>query len=367
MTNAPQPTVITVGGSSGDDYRVTIGHDVLDAVPAAVPAGAARALVVHQRPVSGVAETVRTALAEAGLHVETAEVPDGEAAKTVDVAATLWSQLARAGFTRTDVVVGVGGGAVTDLAGFVAASWLRGVGVIQVPTTVLGMVDAAVGGKTGINVPEGKNLVGAFHPPLAVVADLTALTCLPQPDVAAGMAEVIKCGFIRDERILDIVQEHPGAVLDVTSPQLREVVERAIQVKADVVSADLKESSLREILNYGHTFGHALEQREHYTWRHGDAVAVGCVYAAELAHAAGLLDAETVERHRLALFAVGLPTTYAGGDFDEMLTVMGRDKKTRGSTLRFVALRGFGDVTRLEGPTPEQLRTAYQAILPAAE
>lgn len=353
-----EPTVIHVGG----DYDVTVGHSVLNEVTRALPKGCARALVIHQESVSSVAREVAALATAAGLSVETAVVPDGEAAKTAQVCATLWSQLAVAGFTRSDVVIGVGGGAVTDLAGFVAASWLRGVGVIQVPTTVLGMVDAAVGGKTGINIPEGKNLVGAFHPPLAVIADLSTLTSLPQRDVAAGLAEVIKCGFIRDSEILRIVQDHPGAVLDVTSAQLREVIERAIQVKADVVAADLKESSLREILNYGHTFAHAIEQREKYTWRHGDAVAVGCVYAAELACAAGILRPEKVEEHRVALLAVGLPISYSGGDFDEMLTVMGRDKKTRGNTLRFVALRDFGDVTRLEGPTREQLRTAFEAV-----
>lgn len=353
-------TVIEVGS----DYPVTVGHQVLDAVVAALPTGATRALIVHQKAVGAVADDVRARVERAGLSVELALVPDGEAAKTAEVAAGLWSQLAVAGFTRSDVVIGVGGGAVTDLAGFVAASWLRGVGVIQVPTTVLGMVDAAVGGKTGINIAEGKNLVGAFHPPLAVVADLDTLSSLPLPDVAAGLAECIKCGFIRDGAILDIVSAHPGAVLDVTSDELREVIERAIRVKAEVVAADLKESSLREILNYGHTFAHAIEQRENYTWRHGDAVAVGCVFAAELACAAGLLSGDKVEAHRVALMAVGLPTTYSGGDFDEMLTVMGRDKKTRGNTLRFVALRDFGDVTRLEGPTREQLRATFDAVQP---
>ena len=351
-------TVIRVG----DDYDVIIGHGVLSHAVEALAPTVARALIVHQESVTEVARAVAELVRQRGVDVHEAMVPDGEEAKTAGVAADLWSQLGRAGFTRSDVVIGVGGGAVTDLAGFVAASWLRGVGVIQVPTTVLGMVDAAVGGKTGINIPEGKNLVGAFHPPLRVVADLSTLTSLPQRDVAAGLAECIKCGFIRDVEILRIVEEHPGRVLDVNSSELREIVERAIRVKAGVVAADLKESSLREILNYGHTFAHAIEQRENYTWRHGDAVAVGCVFAAELAYAAGLLDAEVVEKHRLALMAVGLPITYQGGDFDEMLTVMGRDKKTRGTTLRFVALKDFADVTRLEGPTRDQLRSAFDAV-----
>ncbi|HCQ19258.1 MAG TPA: 3-dehydroquinate synthase, partial [Dermacoccus sp.] len=208
----------------------------------------------------------------------------------------------------------------------------------------------------------GKNLVGAFHEPLAVFADLATVRTLPERDVAAGLAEVVKCGFIRDERILELVEADPAACLDVTSPQLVELVERAISVKASVVAADLKESNLREILNYGHTFAHAIEQRENYTWRHGDAVAVGCVFAAELACAAGVLGRNDVERQRAVITSLGLPTTYAGGDFDEMLTVMGRDKKTRGTTLRFVVLNGIGDVHRLEGPTREQLRAAFDAV-----
>lgn len=348
--------------SVGNDYTVSVGHDILSEAVEAVPQSAARVLIVHQAAVAPVAAGLAEQLRARQLLVELAQVPDGEEAKTVEVLSGLWRQMAVAGFTRTDVVMGVGGGAVTDLAGFAAASWLRGVGVIQVPTTILAMVDAAVGGKTGINIPEGKNLVGAFHPPLAVVADLSLVTTLPQRDVAAGLAEVIKCGFIRDEQILAIVEADPASVLDVASPALREVVERAIQVKADVVAADLKESNLREILNYGHTFGHAIEQREHYTWRHGDAVAVGCVFAAELASAAGLLAPAAVERHRRVLTSVGLPTSYSGGDLAEMQTVMGRDKKTRGSTLRFVALRDFGDVTRLEGPSQDELERAFAAI-----
>jgi 3-dehydroquinate synthase len=218
-----------------------------------------------------VAETAR----EAGLDVYLAVVPDAEDAKSAVVAAELWSALGQAGFTRTDAVIGVGGGTVTDLAGFVAATWLRGVRVVQVPTTLLGMVDAAVGGKTGINTPEGKNLVGAFHPPAGVLCDLDALATLPRPDLVAGLAEVVKCGFIADPRILELVEADPVAALDVEGPFLRQLVERAVQVKADVVTADLREAALREILNYGHTFGHAVEQVEGYRWRHGEAVAVG--------------------------------------------------------------------------------------------
>ena len=351
-------TTISVAGR----YDVTVGPAVLGHVAAAVPEHATRVLIVEQAAVRTVADDVAARLLARGLHVTREVVPDGEASKTVEVTAHLWGVMARAGFTRSDVVIGVGGGAATDLAGWVAASWLRGVGVIHVPTTVLAMVDAAVGGKTGINIAEGKNLVGAFHEPLAVVADTETVQTLPARDVAAGLAEVVKCGFIRDERILSLVEADPQQALDVRGAVFTELVERAIRVKADVVAADLRESNLREILNYGHTFAHAIEQRENYTWRHGDAVAVGCLFAAELACAAGVLERAEVERQRAVIASLGLPTTYRGGDFDEMLTVMGRDKKTRGATLRFVVLHACGDVHRLEGPAPEHLRAAFDAV-----
>ncbi|HSP60334.1 MAG TPA: 3-dehydroquinate synthase family protein, partial [Ornithinimicrobium sp.] len=245
-----------------------------------------------------------------------------------------------------------------------AATWLRGVEVVQLPTSLLGIVDAAVGGKTGINTAEGKNLVGAFHPPAAVLCDPSWLATMPRPDYASGLAEVIKCGFIADPHILDLVEADPGAALDpVADPGLAvELVVRAVQVKADVVSTDLREASLREILNYGHTFAHAVEQVEDYTWRHGDAVAVGMVYVAELAHRRGLMDADLLARHRRVLSAVGLPTSYRSGRWPELRAAMGRDKKTRGATLRFVVLEGLARPARLEGPDESELRAAYDAL-----
>lgn len=357
-------TVIHVGGEPGSAgaYDVVVGRGIAARVGDLVPDTAARALLVHAAPVADLAGRLADVLTRRGVEVHVEELPDAEAAKTIDVAAGLWGVLGRAGFTRTDVVLAVGGGAVTDLGGFVAATWLRGVPLVNVPTTLLGMVDAAVGGKTGINTAEGKNLVGAFHPPVGVLCDLDVLATLPTRDLAAGLAEVVKGGFIADPVILDLVEGDPEAALDPTSEVLREVVERKIAVKARVVTDDLRESSLREILNYGHTFGHAIEQAESYRWRHGDAVAVGMVFVAELARRTGHLDDATVERHRRVLTALGLPTTYRGASFDELLVVMGRDKKTRGATLRFVVLDGVGAPTRLVGPSTEDLRAAYEAV-----
>ncbi|MDQ1288752.1 MAG: shikimate kinase / 3-dehydroquinate synthase [Actinomycetota bacterium] len=366
---APQPHLIRVGtGSPGDpagpdSYDVVVGRGLTGLLPDLLPGllpGARRVLVVHAAPLRAAAEDLRAVLASGGAEVCVTEVPDAEAGKTAAVAARCWQLLGRAGFTRSDAVVGVGGGAVTDLAGFVAATWLRGVRVVQVPTTLLAMVDAAVGGKTGINTDEGKNLVGAFHPPAGVLCDLGTLATLPERDLVSGLAEVVKTGFIADPRILELTGD--SGARDQRSPVLRELVERSVAVKARVVTEDLKESSLREILNYGHTFAHAIEQVENFTWRHGDAVAVGMVFAAELGRLSGRTSPGLVERHRTALAGLGLPVSYRGADWDTLLAAMRRDKKTRGDLLRFVVLEDVGRPVRLEGPDESWLEAAYAAV-----
>ncbi len=354
-------TTIAVGSGAGS-YPVVVGHGLLDEAAPLLGPGVERVLLVHAPTLTTRADDLAASLRSNGIEVVVANVPDAEAAKDVEVAARLWATLGAAGFTRTDAVVGLGGGSVTDLAGFVAATWLRGVRVLQVPTTLLGMVDAAVGGKTGINTAEGKNLVGSFHPPVGVLCDFDALTTLPPADLAAGMAEVVKCGFIADARILELVEADPAAALDPGGAVLRELVERAVRVKADVVTADLREADLREILNYGHTFGHAVEHVEGYRWRHGEAVSVGLTYAAELGRLSGHLSAAEVARHRAVLTSLGLPVSYPGERWDGLLAAMRRDKKSRGSRLRFVVLDGIGHPTRLEGPDDAMLREAYACV-----
>jgi 3-dehydroquinate synthase len=324
-------------------------------------------LLVHPHALAASAEAVKADLDQAGRRVVLVEVPDAEEAKTAQVAAFCWQVLGQSDFTRSDVVIGLGGGATTDLAGFVAATWLRGVRLVQIPTTLLGMVDAAVGGKTGINTAEGKNLVGAFHPPVGVLCDLAALDSLPAHELVAGLAEVVKCGFIADPRILELIESDPAGAGDPSSPVLRELVERAVRVKADVVGQDLREAGLREVLNYGHTFAHAIEHVERYQWRHGAAVSVGMVYAAELARLAGRLDDEVVDRHRTVLGVLGLPTSYRGDRWDRLLAAMRRDKKARGDLLRFVVLEALARPVRLEGPDPSLLVAAYgQVAAPTA-
>jgi 3-dehydroquinate synthase len=349
-------------------YQVLVGNGLLAEVPALLGAGVQRVGLLHPPTMIKTAEQLSHLLTGAGLEPVRIDVPDAEAAKSVAVAERCWSILGNAGFTRSDGVVGLGGGATTDLAGFVAATWLRGVRVVMVPTSLLGMVDAAVGGKTGINTAEGKNLVGCFHEPAGVICDLDLLATLPPRHVVAGLAEVIKCGFIADPEILTMIESDPSSAVQADSPVLRDLVERAVSVKARVVAADLRETTSmgstvgRELLNYGHTMGHAIERRELFGWRHGDAVGVGMVFAAELARLAGRLDQATAARHRAVLSSVGLPTSYAADAFDDLLHTMALDKKTRGSTLRFVILNGLASAEILTAPDVDLLRAAYAAV-----
>jgi 3-dehydroquinate synthase len=354
---------VTVHVASAAPYDVLIGRGLLgDLVEAVRATGAGRAALIHPPTLAATAEVIRDAVRDAGIDAQLLQVPDAEDAKNLTVLGFCWNVFGQIGLDRRDVVIGLGGGSVTDLAGFAAATWMRGVKVVQVPTTLLGMVDAAVGGKTGINTDAGKNMVGAFYEPTAVIADLATLDSLPPHELVAGMAEVVKCGFIADPQILSIVEADQPSVLDPAGAQLAELVRRAVAVKADVVAADLRESSLREILNYGHTLAHAIEKRERYRWRHGAAVSVGLVYAAELARAAGRLDDETADRHLTVLHGLGLPTTYDPDALGELVTIMGSDKKARSGTLRFVVLDALARPGRLVGPDPALLAAAYSVV-----
>ncbi|MFJ4714756.1 3-dehydroquinate synthase [Streptomyces sp. NPDC088785] len=358
-----QITRIQVGGTAGTDpYEVLVGRQLLGELGQLIGDRVKRVAIVHPEALAETGEALRADLADQGFEAVAIQVPNAEEAKTAEVAAYCWKALGQSNFTRSDVIVGVGGGATTDLAGFVAATWLRGVRWIAIPTTVLAMVDAAVGGKTGINTAEGKNLVGAFHPPAGVLCDLAALDSLPVHDYVSGLAEVIKAGFIADERILELVEEDPQAARTPAGRHTAELIERAIKVKAEVVSSDLKESGLREILNYGHTLAHAIEKNERYKWRHGAAVSVGMHFAAELGRLAGRLDDATADRHRTVLESVGLPLSYRYDQWPKLLETMKVDKKSRGDLLRFIVLDGLGKPTVLEGPDPAVLLAAYGEV-----
>ncbi|GAA1741648.1 3-dehydroquinate synthase [Nonomuraea bangladeshensis] len=351
-------TRITVRGDS--PYDVVVGTGVLAELPTLFRPGVSTVAVIHPETLPEISRPVCEAIAAAGHEVVALPVPDGEQAKTVEVAARLWSELGRHGVTRSDAVVGVGGGATTDLAGFVAGTWLRGVQVVLVPTTLLAMVDAAVGGKNGIDTPEGKNLVGTFLPPAGVLCELSTLDGMPRDDYRAGLAEVIKGGFIADPEILRLIEADPEGATRPGGPHTRELIERKIRVKADVVGADLREAGLREILNYGHTLAHAIERDEHYRIRHGEAVAIGMVYAAELSRLAGRAD--LVARTRAVLTSVGLPVSYRADAWPRLRDHMRLDKKNRGAKQRFVVLDGLAEPGRLEGPPEELLEAAYKEI-----
>jgi len=289
-------------------------------------------------------------------------IPDSEKGKSSETLLKVWDWLGSAGFTRSDLIVAIGGGAVTDFAGFASASWLRGLDWVAVPTTVAGMVDAAVGGKTGINSDFGKNLIGAFHSPIEVIIDPQWLTTLGDRDFAAGLAEVVKCGFIRDPQILSLIAGKSISDIRASRDLTVELIHRAISVKANVVSSDFKESFEREILNYGHTFGHAVELASKYSLRHGECVSIGMVFVAHLAHSLGILSQEIVDQHIQILSKLGLPVRYAAGDWLDLLATMRVDKKSRGKQIRFVVISEIAETKRVETVTDDQLLAAYEMV-----
>jgi 3-dehydroquinate synthase len=362
----PREQPITVEVTLDPPYPVIIGVGLLGELEQ-ILASRHKVAIFHQPVLTQTAEAIRNHLADKGIDAHRIEIPDAEAGKDLPVVGFCWEVLGRIGIGRKDAIVSLGGGAATDVAGFIAATWLRGVDIVHIPTTLLGMVDAAIGGKTGINTDAGKNLVGSFHQPAAVLIDLAMLETLPPNELVAGMAEIVKAGFIADPKILDLIEADPVAAVDPKGSVLPELIRRAVAVKAEVVSADEKESALREILNYGHTLAHAIERRERYRWRHGAAVSVGLVFAAELGRLAGRLDDATADRHRAVLTSLGLPVTYEPGVLAELVEIMAGDKKTRSGVLRFVVLDGLAKPGRLEGPDPALLAAAYAEITRGAE
>ena len=280
--------------------------------------------------------------------------PNGESQKNSKFLELIWKKAASVGIERTDAIIGFGGGATTDVAGFAAATWLRGINWYAIPTSLAGMVDAGIGGKTGINSAAGKNLIGSFYSPKKVFIDPDFLDSLPKRDISAGMAEVIKCGFISDYKILNLVQDD---FLDY--PQL---ISRAVKVKADVVSKDFKESKLREILNYGHTLGHAIEKDSKYKLRHGEAVSIGMVFAAELSKELADLSQDAVSLHRELLANFNLPLTYGKSRWNSLSVLLMQDKKVKQSRLRFIGISKIGKPVWLEDVSLSTLAKVYERI-----
>ena len=362
---------VHVTGASITPYDVRIGVGTSNHLAEVLGDRPVRIALIHTAPVQRHSDRARALLRQAGYEVSDVLIPDAEAGKTIEVANGIWQRLGNEGFTRSDAVIGLGGGAATDLAGFVAATWMRGIRYVNCPTSLLAMVDASTGGKTGINTPQGKNLVGSFYTPAGVLADMRALETLPNDIFIEGLGEVAKSGFIRDPEILSILENHAQQLREFNgstflgSPLedvVAELIERTVKVKAYHVSNDLREAGLREFLNYGHTLGHAIEQIEHFKWRHGNAVAVGCVFAAELSSILGYIDQDLVDYHRQLLGSLGLPISWSGGDWDSVLALMHRDKKARGNTLRFVVLEGVGHPIHLDDPPIEAVHEAFERI-----
>lgn len=363
--------MVHVTGSGIEPYDVRIGEGTMNHLPDVLGEGVARVALIHTQPVQRHSDHARTLLRQAGYTVSDIVVPDAEAGKTVDVANGVWRRLGDEGFTRSDAIVGLGGGAATDLAGFIAATWMRGIRYVNCPTSLLAMVDASTGGKTGINTEAGKNLVGSFYTPAGVLADMRTLATLPNDIFIEGLGEVAKSGFIMDPEILRILEDHASKLRSFDGAMfldsglkdvVAELIEHTVGVKAYHVSADLKEAGLREFLNYGHTLGHAIEKLEHFRWRHGNAVAVGCVYAAELSHLLGYIDQDLVDYHRSLLGSLGLPTSWNNGSWGDVLALMHRDKKARGNKLRFVVLESVGHPIHLEDPPADAVEEAFRRI-----
>lgn len=343
-------------------YEIRIGRALIEDVAPALGPLVKKVLIVYPEPLEASANFLAEHLKQDGFQIWQFPVADGEDAKTDRWLSVAWSSLGQAEFSRTDAVVSIGGGTVSDLAGFIASTWLRGISVVHVPTTLLGMVDASIGGKTGINTLEGKNLVGSFYDPKAIIVDLDALESLPKIELGSGFAEIVKCGFIADPEILDLIRDDFKDSVDTRSERFARLVEKAISVKVQVVSQDFKESSLREILNYGHTLGHSIELVEHFKIRHGHAVSIGMCFVAELARLTGKLSDEVADLHKEILSKLGLPVGYPVDRWNALYKGMQVDKKSRAGILRFVVLEDLAKPTIIEAVTEEILFQAFQEI-----
>jgi 3-dehydroquinate synthase len=341
-----------------EPYDVSIGPGLLSRAGELLPdlPAAERVFVVADAPVADrYLAPLGRGLEARGLGLVHFGVPEGERAKSLQVMTALQRQLATQEAHRNDPVVALGGGAVGDLAGFVAATYLRGVPFVQVPTTLLAQVDAAIGGKTGVNLPEGKNLVGAFHQPVAVLADVDTLATLPERAYRSGLAEIAKVALTLDLDLLDELETDPSPLLERDPGTLERVVARCVGAKAGVVAIDERDAGRRLVLNYGHTLGHALERLDAFAGRtHGEAISIGMVFSARLAEAAGRAPGGLAARHARLLASLGLDTDGPLPPAEEILASMRLDKKFRGG-VRFVLLEDVGRPYVDDGVSPERV------------
>lgn len=329
------------------NYRVVVGANASDEI---------RAISDLHRKVLLVAPAylIRLFKIKESKNLKLFVTPTGENQKQVSVIDRLWRKCAAVGLERSDAIIGFGGGATTDLAGFAAATWLRGIEWYAIPTSLAGMVDASIGGKTGVNAQSGKNLIGSFYSPSGVFIDIKYLSKLSPRDLSAGLAEVIKCGFISDYKILNLVQDD---VLD-----FEQLIYRSVKVKAKVVSKDFKESKIREVLNYGHTLGHAIEKDSKFKLRHGEAVSIGMVFAAELSGELLGLDDEVIKLHRLLLGNFNLPCSYPISRWKSLLPLLLKDKKVKQGKVRFIGISKIGKPVWLDDVSSNTLSRVYERI-----
>jgi 3-dehydroquinate synthase len=321
-----------------------------------------RAFVVTDEHVLAQADKVVASLTEASFQPQLVSLPAGESQKSLPVASYLYDQLAEAGADRKTLVVAVGGGVIGDLAGFVAATWNRGLPLLMVPTTLLAMVDSSVGGKVGVNHPLGKNLIGAFHQPVGVWIDTSLLSTLPDREYRSGLAEVVKYGVILDAELFAYLEQHSAAILARDAECIRHVVSRSCRLKANVVEQDeCEETGLRAILNYGHTFAHAFETVGGYgAWLHGEAVSAGMICASRLAERRGLVGADVTERQRRLLQTFALPIAAERWPVDDLLATMRRDKKAVAGQLRFVLPRRLGQAALFDDVPEDDVRQVLE-------
>jgi 3-dehydroquinate synthase len=343
----PQPTIVPVTASAAK-YDVEIGWGTLDRLGARLQQlrrPCAVAVITNSRVGALYGRRVTASLRGAGFRPFVVTLPDGERYKTLTSAGRIYNQLVRRRFERGDLILALGGGVIGDLAGFAAATYLRGVAYVQVPTTIVALVDSSIGGKTGVDHPQGKNLIGAFHHPALVFSDVSAVLTLPRREYIAGLAEVVKYGMIADVGLLEYLENNAEAVLGAVPDVLVEVVRRSVAVKADIVRQDERETGLRRILNYGHTAGHVVETLTGYSAvRHGEAVAIGMDFAARLAARQGLCDDALVRRQRALLERFGLPTRLPKIAATRALRTMRLDKKVREGLVHFVLPQDIGRV-----------------------
>ncbi len=363
-----EENLAAVVNTTQGDYRVVVGRGVIDTIGAEMgTAGlSGKALLVADVAMFPTAvHRAHEALERGGFATNVMSLEMSESVKNLDTVQEIYSWLASHRAERTDTIVAMGGGVAGDLVGFVAATWLRGVSVVQVPTSLAAMVDASIGGKTAVNLDAGKNLVGAFHQPKLVLQDVNHLTTLPPREMAGGWAEAIKHGLILDSDLLNTFEQHADEMQSLEGDLPVKTIRRSVQIKAEVVSADeFERGDTRVLLNYGHTVGHAIEAVAGYgRYLHGEAVAIGMMAAAGIAHRLGMIDQELVDRQRAVLEQYSLPVQVSGLSADQIIAATKSDKKSRGGTIRWVLLEGPGKaVTRRDVPE-EVVREAVEKVI----